>query len=117
MLNKILELTIDGQKQDLFTDPADTLKQIQDVINKHQNEQAPVSAQINCFFKQCDIRESLESYDSEMDYDRWGDTVREEAELEENFLEYLQEISVQDYDVDPSEYLLWIIECKVDLPF
>tara|TARA_B100000424_G_C22488598_1_gene284284 strand:- start:62 stop:412 length:351 start_codon:yes stop_codon:yes gene_type:complete len=116
MLDKILELTIDGQKQDLFTNPADTLKEIQKVIYKHQDE-ISVSVEIKTFFTNSDIRETLEEYDSHMDYDRWGDTVREEAELQENFLEYLQEISVQDYDVDPSEYLLWIIETRVDLPF
>jgi hypothetical protein len=116
MLDKILELTIDGQKQDLFINRDEIFKRIADVIHNHQN-QISVSAQISCYFTESNIRDILESYDSEMQFDRWGDTIREEAELEENFFEYLQENSVQDKNVNPSNYLLWIIECKVDLPF
>ena len=116
MLDKILELAIDGQKQDLFTNPADTLKEIQKVIHKHQDE-ISVSVEIKTFFTNSDIRETLEEYDSQMDYDRWAETIRTEAETKENFLEYLQEVSVEDYEVEPTTYLLWIIECRVDLPF
>ena len=92
MLDKILELTIDGQKQDLFTNPADTLKEIQKVILKHQDK-ISVSVEIKTFFTNSDIRETLEEYDRnnwgftcQMNYDRWAETIRTEAETKENFL-------------------------------
>ena len=117
MVKEVLSLTIDGQKQDLFTNRDAIFQEIANVITRHQKQLAPVSVKINCFFDDDDIRSALLSHDESMTYDRWRNDVDNEARLEENMLEFLEQYQIQGYDIDPSDYLLWIIECKVDLPF
>ena len=117
MLDKILELTIDGQKQALFINRDAIFKEIANVIDRNQKLQARVSTQINCFYDDDDIRNALLSHDEGMTYDRWRTDVDDEAQSEENFMEFLEGYQIQGYDIDPEDYLLWIIECKVDLPF